>query len=706
MTIPATLQQALAVQYQDAGGAWQTFALCDLGGVVRSRRLTQRPGYSVTARRWRIVREQDFDLGQAVMRLGDVTFRRETADTSPARRWSFDFDTGDQRYGLVATDGHLDVYRRREWVAGIASPYSAEQLSKVRRAQTLDTLLAFHVDVPPYRFARQGAHGEWDSRPQGFENIPLFDYDGTRAGGVSEVQQLAFSDFENGDTFNLTLEGQTTGAIAYSTSMSSLAASVQSALSGLANVGAGGVAVSSPSDKVLRIAYQNQNRNEDVGELVAAVLISEKGIVRAATVTQGREGGEAMFSARRGWPAAGIFYEGRLWLAGLKSRPQTVLGSRSGFFFDFNTTGAATDDKAISVDLATDQSTHIQALFAGPHLQVFSQSAEFFCASRPITPPPAFPRTSSVGVQPGTPLLEMEGGTLFIQAGGDTVAHYSFEEGAQAYVVIPLSTYAAHRARGIVAGGYRRHRSTSEPNLALWVRDTGDAAAMTAILGQDVLGFAHWTTDGRFLDAGGELAGDLYAIVEREAGGVTRARLEVLDDRHVLDGGRRVAGPVTIIDRLGHLEGRTVAVYIDGADAGDQVVAEGQVTLPYPAERWAEAGLLFVPEGRLLPILLEQDPRGGASMRARVGEIALRLGPTANLRIGMAGKKMWPVSLKRRGGVGSQGALLDHGPGEDAFEGWTRLYPVPGFQDDAQVAWIQPRPGPLEIREVVATVQS
>ena len=155
---------------------------------------------------------------------------------------------------------------------------------------------------------------------------------------------------------------------------------------------------------------------------------------------------------------------------------------------------------------------------------------------------------------------------------------------------------------------------------------------------------------------------------------------------------------------LDHLEGRTVVAYVDGADAGDVVVEDGAVTLPYPALRSAEVGLLFEVRGRSLPMVLQQDPRAGSSMHARVGEIGLRLGPTAGLSIGMAGKRLWPVGLKRRGGP--DGALLDAGPGEDAFEGWTRLYPVPGFQDDAQVEWLQARPGPLEIRELVVTVQS
>lgn len=705
MSIPATASQALALQYQASGGGWVTVARCDIGSILRTRRLATPPGRPVTARKWRVVKLGADDFEAGVVRLTKIEARRETAELSPHKRWSFDFDTDQQRYGLIATDGNVEVYRRGERVASVRSPYTAQQLLDVKRAQMLDTLLAFHVDVPPYRIARQGAHSEWDSRPQAFENVPLFDYDGTRAGGVNEVQQLSFTDMENGETFNLTLEAKTTNSIAYSSNMATLAASVQAAMNALSNVGTNGVTVSSPADKTLRIAYQGVNRADDVGELVAAVLISAKGIVRTATVTQGKPGGEAVISATRGWPAAGVFFDSRLWLAAPRSRPQTIMASRSGFFFDLNIEGGEAD-KGISVDLATDQSTPILALFAGRHLQAFGRSAHFFCASSPITPPPAFPRTGCSGAAPGTPIMEMDGLALFVQAGGDTISRaiLSTDTAEPGYEDDPLSDYASHLVKGVIAGGMKKGRSATEPHLALWVKSDGTAAAMVARMKQDVLGFNEWTTAGAFTEAGGELAGDLYVCTRRMSGGVERHRLEVLDEACVLDAAVRVDGPCEEITGLGHLEGRTVVAYIDGADAGDVVVTGGRIALPYPAQRSAEAGLLFVPRGRCLPLVLQQDPRGGASMHARSGEIAMRLGPTANLKTGMTGKRMWPLALKRRGG--ETPALLDHGPGEDAFEGWTRLYPVPGFQNDAQIDWVQERPGPLEIREVVVTVQS
>ncbi|MFN4296972.1 MAG: hypothetical protein ACK4FB_09020 [Brevundimonas sp.] len=697
--IPSTVRDAVALQYQNADDAWVTVATCDLGAFLRTRRLAAPPGQTITARRWRVVKIGSHDFGLNVMSLRKIEVRRETAALSAHRRWSFDFDAGEQRYGLIVTDGNAEVFRRGERVASIPSPYGHEQVAEVRRAQTLDTLLAFHRDVPPFRFSRQGAHSEWDSRAVVFENVPIFDFDGTRAGGVNDEQQLEFRDYQAGDTFNLSLEGEVTTSIVYSTNMVTLAASVRAALENLTNVGAGGVTVTSPEDKKLKVVFVGKNRSDDVGELAPATLNSDEGGIRVATLVQGKPGGEPVMSVTRGWPAAGAFFQQRLVMAGLRDRPQTVLASMAGLYFNLRTQGAETN-KGIDVEIATDESTPIMALSPGRHLQVFTKSAEFFNPP-PFAPPPEFVRTSRVGLEPATPILEMDGQSLFIAAGGGTVYITAYDDIQQGYSATPLSSLASHIVSDITAAGFRRHRNTAEPNLGLFIRADGGAAVMSAMLSQEVLGWVPWTTDGAFTEAGGERAGDLYVCVRREADGVETNRLERLDERHMLDASVRGDGPAEGATGLHHLEGRTVALYLDGGDAGDAVVTDGAVTFPFPCQRSWEVGLLFTPKGRLLPMVLEKDPRAGASMRARVGEIAFNLGPTAALKAGMTGKAMWTVPLKRR-----PGALLDHGPGEDAFEGWTRLFPVPGFQDDAQIDFAQPRPGPLEIREIVLTITS
>lgn len=704
MALAATHPAGLEVQFSSDGTTWQTLEAHDAGALVRTRRFAGAPGVATVARYWRVVWVGDDDLEAAVARVADVRFWRETAELSNHRRWSFDFDAGEQRYSLIATDGNIEVYRRSQRVASIPSPYGHEVVRAVKRAASRDTLLAFHKTVPPFRFSRQGGHAEWDCRELTLTNVPIYDYTGERAGGVNEVQQLTFTDYEAGETFNITLEGETTGAIAYNTSMPTLAASVQAALEALDNIGDGGVTVASPADKTLTVTFVGENRADDLAEMAPATLSSVQGGVRVATVTQGRPGGEPVISATRGWPSCGVFFEQRLWLGGLASRPQTLLASRLGQFFDFQTRGADAD-KAIDVTLDTDESTEVLALFPGRHLQVFTASGMFFCPVTPITPPPPFVRSSKEGVEPGTPLLDLDGDALFIQAGAGTVAQAAFNDSLLRYETVALSAFHSHLVDGMAAAGARRGRSTTEPTLVLFVLEDGAAVEMHALLKQDVLGFSAWETDGAFTEAGGELGGDLFVCVRRVADGLETHRLERVDEGRLLDGSVLQEGPGDMIDGLGHLEGRTVCLYIDGADAGNAVVTGGQVTLPYPALRTREAGLLFTPRGVLLPMIMEGDPRAGLARRARVGEIQFNLGPTANLWAGMAGKTLWRVGLKTRGPEGGPPrALLDHGPGEDAFQGWARVYPVPGFQTDSQIEFAQLRPGPLEIREVAATV--
>lgn len=701
MTIPVTIPRGIAVQYESGPGVWTTLGEADLGSLLRTRRLAAPPGQSVTARKWRVVRVSEGDL-TAMATLRRIEFRRETAEPSPVRRWSFDFDAGTQRYGLVATDGNLEVYQGSVRRAAVPSPYAAAAIPGVRRAQALDTLVAFLPSVPPWLVSRQGAHDEWDSRAAALTNVPLFDYDGTNAGGINEKQQLHFVSMSGGDTFNLYLEEEVTAAIAYDGNMTILGASVKAALEALPNVGAGGVTVTSPEFNKLQIEFTGPAGGADVGDMAPQVISSESGLVRQITLTQGRAGGEPVISASRGWPATGVFFQERLFMAGLASRPGVLLGSRAGSFFDFKTRGS-TNARGIDVNIAADQSTRILALFPGPHLQGFTESAAYFCPQSPITPPPAFVRTTSNGMEPNTPLFEMGEGTVFVAGGGDTVSHLYYDEARQKYVAPALSVFWAHLCRGIVDAGHRPGRSTLQPDVALFVRDNGEAAFMSALLEQEVLGFTRWTTDGAFLAAGGELKGDLYVCVRRqvEIGGelVERHFYERLDEGHYLDASVRGTGPASSAGGLDHLEGRQVVLYLDGADAGDAVVENGAVTFPFEAERTWEVGLLFVVRGVTLPPLPQEDPRAGASKHERTGEIALRLGPTAGLRAGMKGKRLWPVKGKTR-----PGALLDEGPGENAAEGWRRVYPVPGFQEDSQTEFEQPRPGPLEIKELVVTV--
>ncbi len=702
MTAPATEFGVLAVQYADApGGPWTTFGSpTSFGTYLRTRRFGLGPGLGVTAQYWRVVKLGATDYGAAIVHLNQFVLRRETAEISAVRAWSFAFDTETQRYILVATDGNAEVYKNGVRVASIALPYFGSMLPTVTKAQALDTMVQWHSRVPPQRVSRQGGDGEWDIRALTLTNLPTYDYTGENLGAVSEVQQIRFTNYVNGDTFNISLEGETTPSIAFTTTAGAMASAIEAALEGLPNVGADGVSVVGAGTNIYTVTFTGQNAGQDLAEMAPSTISSSAGGVFANTITQGKEGGEPVISAARGWPSCGAFYQSRLWMAGLTARPGTLIGSRLGSYFDFDTRGAKADS-GIDVTIDTDQNSGISQLFPGRHLQVLTSSAEFYFPSEPIVPPPAVKQATRRGSVAGIPAAELDGATVFVTKGGDALAEFLWDYGQDSYSAAHLSVLASHLVRGVVDMGFRASRSTNQTDLALMVRDNGYMTVMSALRSQEITGFASWTTDGAFRAAVGDVGGDLYVVTQRVCEGVNANFLEQVDYDAMLDAELLFGPGGGVLTDLDHLEGRTVCLYIDGADAGDAIVENGSVTLPYPALRSVRVGLLFVPRFDGLPIVMDDDPRSGASMGARSGEIAFRLGPTANLRAGIVGGKLWTVPLKRRPQTN-----LDEGPGENPFTGWTRLTCVPGFRGDAQVRFEQSRPGPLSVQELVVTVES
>jgi hypothetical protein len=88
-------------------------------------------------------------------------------------------------------------------------------------------------------------------------------------------------------------------------------------------------------------------------------------------------GAEAVFSSTRGWPRSIAFLGSRTWLGGLKSRPQTILASKVGDFFDLNN-GTGLDDEGINVTIDDDRVNAIQNIFPGHTLQIFTTGGEFY----------------------------------------------------------------------------------------------------------------------------------------------------------------------------------------------------------------------------------------------------------------------------------------------------------------------------------------
>jgi hypothetical protein len=95
-----------------------------------------------------------------------------------------------QTFLVVLFDGAFRVYRGADGVQVFAGtwPGGAEIAAQVNWAQSADTLLLFHPDLPPHRIQRGAFDDVWTSAPLTLTNIPTFDF-GTGAEPVISVDR-------------------------------------------------------------------------------------------------------------------------------------------------------------------------------------------------------------------------------------------------------------------------------------------------------------------------------------------------------------------------------------------------------------------------------------------------------------------------------------------------------------------------------------
>lgn len=710
MTSAHTVAKVCKVQtWDDANGVWVDFGNpFDLGAFVRTRRVALNPGQTVTTSKFRLIAFSGYDWGAATFQVQAARAWTETAEPGEVKVWPFTFDNAAQQYMIVATDRNGEIYQRGVHVASVPLPHVDAEIPVATTTQSLDTLIGFHKNVAPWKVMRQGVSDEWDSRAAAFANVPLYDYEQTHTGGLNTKQQIRFVSYANGDTFNIEIESDITTAITFSTNATTMMANLKAAVEALPNVGSGGTTWTNTGTGIYEVEFIGKNADSDVGPMAPETLISTQGGVFAAVLQRGKAGGEALFSDARGYPRCGCFYQQRLYMGGFRSLPQTILGSRVGFYFDLQTEGVGSDI-GLNETIDTDQVTEITGLFPGKHLQVFTSTAEFYFPTEPIVAPAAIKMTTRRGSQASCPQFFMDNATMFVTAappdpapgetdpqnGGAGIAEYTFDIYQQNYSAGFISTLASHIVNNVVDLGFRKARSTIEMDLALLVRSDGTGTLMSALREEEVTGFTPMRTQGLLKAAAGEANGYIYAAIRR--GSVLC--LERMDPNCLTDCAVQIAGAVGHVDGLPFDDGTMVSCIIDGGDAGDVACLGGSIELPFASTTSVEVGLNFTPTGTTLPAVLQNDPRSGAAMSASVGEIAFRLGPSANLLAGLKGGKLWRVPLKKR-----PGALLDQGPGENAYEGWTRIQGVQGFANDAQITWAQDRPGPLLIEEIVVNV--
>jgi hypothetical protein len=302
----------------------------------------------------------------------------------------------------------------------------------------------------------------------------------------------------------------------------------------------------------------------------------------------------ALFGATGDYPATSATYQQRRFFANTENVPDGVWGSRTGFPSNFGIASPLQDDDAVTFRVAGNQHNPVRHLVGLKQLILLTDSAEWTIGQpkQPITPSniPADTETyaGSSSVQP----VIVGNAIIFAQARNQIIRDLQFDINVNGFAGRDLTVFSSHLFEG---KQIRRITYAQSPDSIVWVvPNDGRLLGLTYLRELDEWGWHRHDTgaSGLFEDVCvvPEAEEDaVYVIVRRTIDGGTVRYIERLERRVIddfdadaffVDSGLSYSGaPATTFAGLDHLEGETVSICADGADAGQAVVSGGEVTI-------------------------------------------------------------------------------------------------------------------------------
>lgn len=516
-----------------------------------------------------------------------------TGGTGTGATFSFDVETQaivfptdftfavDQNYLIVFTISRFYIFRAEATGSGINQlveqglhPYSNDELEEITWTQSLDVMLIFHKNHPIFQLTRT-AETVWTWDVFLITNPPSFAF------GVLQTATLSIPQPTNvGDIVAITATSGTPF----------LASDVGNYI----RVFASSNSVGEDSSSFFKITGFTSPTVVSAEVLVLPLVTATYTVNGVGWLKQ-----EPEWSQARGYPRCGTFFQGRLCVAGSIQRPNTFWASRAGDINDFNNGGVA-DDLGISITSDAGDVSTFQNIYPGRHLQLYSDSAEFYIPVtelEPMTPTTAaLRRTTSVGSVPGIPVFEVDGVVYFVQRGGESMRQFVFEDGEKAYSANIVSLFSSHLIRNPRDAAFKKSLSTEDGNY-IWIvnREDGSLAAFSLLRSELINAWSLQTTRGEFHHVA-VLGQTTYFHVVRNINGEDVDYIEFFNRDLRFDAGViaiALTSPVTVVSGLEHLEGEGVQVIVDDILFAAETVTGGSITLPVEAQDSYQLGLSF-----------------------------------------------------------------------------------------------------------------
>lgn len=413
------------------------------------------------------------------------------------------------------------------------------------------------------------------------------------------------------------------------------------------------------------------------------------------------------------YPTKVTFYRDRLVWAGLRNVWTSVAGDYENMEPD--DAGQQTDESAINIRPTSGEANAIRWVQAADALLVGTAGAEFAISAQ-TTSDPLGPANVKAVIQSGfggraLPAPRVGESVFFVDKTGRKLREVRYNVDTGLYQAADMTVLAEH----ITEGGLVDLAWQQTPESILWaVRADGVLLGMTYEREQNVYAWHPHPLGGSAvvesicsIPAPDGTQDDLWLAVRRTVGGVTLRTLERMERSHrrgddpvdafYVDCGLTYDGTAaTTISGLEHLEGRTVAVVVDGAAHPDRVVQAGEITLQVPGSV-VHVGLPY--RGRLRPMRLDAGSAEGSAQgkTKRMTKLTIRLLDSLGGKVGPTWDVMDQLQFRR-------GSTLMDGP-PPLYSGDMLVSWPGGYETDGYICVEQDQPFPFTVAALIPTLQ-
>jgi len=578
----------------------------------------------------------------------------------------------------------------------VGSPYNAVELPSVDYAQSFDTMYLVHIDHPVGKLTRQ-SHTSWLFSDVGFG--PKIDPPAT----VTATATNPNTDSANsGNAYFPQPFQYVVSAINESSGQESRASSASSATNDLSlKRNANGIVWSAVADASLYRIYKATNTGAFgyIGETQSLSFTDDNinpDLSDAPII------GDNPFAAPGDYPSSICFFEQRAFFGRTRNRPNAIYGSRSADFENMDHARPLKGDDALSLAATSGKVNAVNQLIPANNLLALTSDSVFQIVGAnddyiSPSPPPKVRRQNGRGASDLKALL-IDSVTFFQPNIGTEVRTLGFSFEIDGLTSNDISIFSPQF--------FLNHRIVSwcyaeEPLSVIWaVRDDGHLLAFTWQQEQQVWGWTEMVVDGFVVSVAAvpERGEDrVYLIIRRTIGGVDRYYVEQMGSSKWTDTKRAIyldcarayafTSPVMTVDKLDHLEGRSVWALADGFTVKGLTVINGSVALPNAASI-ITVGLPMVATAETMPLNLQRPDGSGLGTKQTTGRAHLRVVDTLGITAGRSEATQEPVVTREDEPLGTQA---------DLFTGVVRIEMDQQVGFDTTVVIQQSNPLPMRV---------